>query len=139
MSKSIADLIKSVEIHVQAHREAVDSELAKDRHEAEQEAQQALDDLIIKRNQEAEEQNKEQEQGRKSKRKSRGIALVHSAQGGPANMRADSLLMKSKGSGPGLRKVNIEICKSGVTILTPEQEANMRSIINYFKIKGMEQ
>lgn len=87
-------------------------------------AQDALTTLI--------EQNKdlfaeEEEKGRKVK--SRGIALCHVDQGYSANQRPVSLLTKS-------RMVKVEICKAGITVLTPEQEANLKGVLANLKLKG---
>lgn len=127
MSKSIdiADLIKTVEIHAAAQRQIVDLE------KGEHGAQDALADLI--------ERSKgllvdESPIGKRIK--SRGIALVHSAQGGPANNRPESLLVKSKEIQKGKRRVQVEISKAGVTVLTPEQEANLKGLLATLKMEG---
>ncbi|WP_277420074.1 hypothetical protein [Serratia marcescens] len=43
--------------------------------------------------------------------------------------------MKSK---DGKRRVQVEISKSGVRVLTPEQEANLKGILATLKMKGAE-
>lgn len=44
--------------------------------------------------------------------KSRGIAMVHSAQGGPANGRPNSLLMKSASGGTVRRVEIVKACRT---------------------------
>lgn len=127
--KSIADLIKSVEIHVQAHREAVEAELVDKPHQdIEKSAQDALA-ALIEGNKDLLNDDLPEDKGRKVK--SRGIALCHVDQGYSANQRHVSLLTKSKS-----RMVKVEICKAGITVLTPEQEANLKGILATLKMKG---
>ncbi|MEL5596825.1 hypothetical protein [Serratia ureilytica] len=117
---NIADLIKNVQAHVTEQKRILELEAASEVTKSTK-AQDELEALIASSGEflaavEATEATK----GRKVK--SRGIAMVHSAQGGPANNRPESLLMKSK-----LRRV--EISKHGITVLTPEQEANLKGVI----------
>ncbi|MFV8904149.1 hypothetical protein ABQ333_02660 [Serratia fonticola] len=127
--KSIADLIKSVEIHVQAHREAAEAEMVDKPHQdIEKSAQDALA-ALIERNKDLLNDDLPEDKGRKVK--SRGIALCHVDQGYSANQRPVSLLTKSKS-----RMVKVEICKAGITVLTPEQEANLKGILSTLKMKG---
>jgi hypothetical protein len=130
MSKSIADLIKTVELHVQAHREAVEAELVDKPHQdIEKSAQDALAALIERNKDLLNDDDLPEDKGRKVK--SRGIALCHVDQGYSANQRPVSLLTKSKS-----RMVKVEICKAGITILTPEQEANLKGVLANLKLKG---
>lgn len=115
-----ADLIKNVQAHVTEQKRILELEAASEVTKSTK-AQDELEALIASSGEflaavEATEATK----GRKVK--SRGIAMVHSAQGGPANNRPESLLMKSK-----LRRV--EISKHGITVLTPEQKANLKGVI----------
>ncbi|ERK08535.1 hypothetical protein L580_1928 [Serratia fonticola AU-P3(3)] len=128
--KSIADLIKSVEIHVQAHREAAEAEMVDKPHQyIEKSAQDALAALIERNKDLLNDDDLPEDKGRKVK--SRGIALCHVDQGYSANQRPVSLLTKSKS-----RMVKVEICKAGITVLTPEQEANLKGILATLKMKG---
>ncbi|HBE9079142.1 hypothetical protein [Serratia fonticola] len=130
MSKSIADLIKTVELHVQAHREAVEAELVDKPHQdIDKSAQDALAALIERNKDLLNDDDLPEDKGRKVK--SRGIALCHVDQGYSANQRPVSLLTKSKS-----RMVKVEICKAGITILTPEQEANLKGVLANLKLKG---
>jgi len=117
---NIADLIKNVQNHVAEQKRILELEAAPEVTKSTK-AQEELEALIARSSEflEAVEAT-EATKGRKVK--SRGIAMVHSAQGGPANNRPESLLMKSK-----LRRV--EISKRGITVLTPEQEANLKGVI----------
>lgn len=126
-NSSIADLIKTVEIHVQAHRDAAEAEMVdKPRQDIEKSAQDALA-ALIERNKDLLNDDLPEDKGRKVK--SRGIALCHVDQGYSANQRPVSLLTKS-------RMVKVEICKAGITVLTPEQEANLKGILSTLKMKG---
>ncbi|MBC3213566.1 hypothetical protein [Serratia fonticola] len=128
--KSIADLIKSVEIHVQAHREAAEAEMVDKPHQdIEKSAQDALAALIERNKDLLNDDDLPEDKGRKVK--SRGIALCHVDQGYSANQRPVSLLTKSKS-----RMVKVEICKAGITVLTPSQEANLKGILATLKMKG---
>ncbi|HHQ6629525.1 TPA: hypothetical protein ACSTL1_000942 [Serratia fonticola] len=128
--KSIADLIKSVEIHVQAHREAAEAEMVDKPHQdIEKSAQDALAALIERNKDLLNDDDLPEDKGRKVK--SRGIALCHVDQGYSANQRPVSLLTKSKS-----RMVKVEICKAGITVLTPEQEANLKGVLANLKLKG---
>ncbi|MGP2961158.1 hypothetical protein [Serratia ureilytica] len=79
--------------------------------------------------------------------KSRGIAMVHSAQGGPANNRPDALLMKSK-NGDGRRRVwlnkatgpSLEVTlirKANGSIVAPNGYKVEKSTIAYMERLGM--
>lgn len=128
--KSIADLIKSVEIHVQAHREVAEAEMVDKPHQdIEKSAQDALAALIERNKDLLNDDDLPEDKGRKVK--SRGIALCHVVQGYSANQRPVSLLTKSKS-----RMVKVEICKAGITVLTAEQEANLKGILTTLKMKG---
>ncbi|MBI6136907.1 hypothetical protein JEQ04_03395 [Serratia plymuthica] len=127
---SIADLIKTVEIHVQAHRDAAEAEMVdKPRQDIEKSTQDALA-ALIERNKDLLNDDLPEDKDRKVK--SRGIALCHVDQGYSANQRPVSLLTKSKS-----RMVKVEICKAGITVLTPEQEANLKGILATLKMKGV--
>ncbi|MBN3123222.1 hypothetical protein [Pectobacterium brasiliense] len=85
------------QVKVQARHEAIQASVTKSRGLASE-----LDALIDKYSATFTEAQKSAEEGRKIK--SRGVALVHASQGGPANGRAVSLLTKSVES---LRSVEI--------------------------------
>ncbi|MER5230873.1 hypothetical protein ACJ8KY_23255 [Serratia sp. CY54781] len=128
MSSNIADLIKNVQAHVTEQKRILELEAASEVTKSTK-AQDELEALIASSGEflaavEATEATK----GRKVK--SRGIAMCHVAQGGPANGRADSLLMKSKETEVSKSKLRrVEISKHGITVLTPEQEANLKGVI----------
>ncbi|MXS93263.1 hypothetical protein [Serratia marcescens] len=125
---NIADLIKNVQAHVTEQKRILEQEAASEVTKSTK-AQDELEALIASSGEflaavEAAEDTK----GRKVK--SRGIAMCHVAQGGPANGRADSLLMKSKETDVSKSKLRrVEISKRGITVLTPEQEANLKGVI----------
>lgn len=125
---NIADLIKNVQAHVTEQKRILEQEAASEVTKSTK-AQDELEALIASSGEflaavEATEETK----GRKVK--SRGIAMCHVAQGGPANGRADSLLMKSKETDVSKSKLRrVEISKRGITVLTPEQEANLKGVI----------
>ncbi|CAI2029361.1 hypothetical protein [Serratia marcescens] len=133
---NIADLIKNVQAHVAEQKRILELEAAEVTKSTK--AQDELEALIARSGEflaavEATEATK----GRKVK--SRGIAMCHVAQGGPANGRADSLLMKAKETEVSKSKMRrVEISKNGITVLTPEQEANLKGIIATLKMKGAE-
>ncbi|HIE3984056.1 hypothetical protein ACTVOR_03470 [Serratia nevei] len=136
MSNNIATLIKNVQNHVAEQKRILELEAASEVTKSTK-AQDELEALIARSGEflAAVEATEATKSGKGRKVKSRGIAMVHSAQGGPANKRPESLLMKSK---DGKRRVQVEISKSGVRVLTPEQEANLKGILATLKMKGAE-
>ncbi len=109
-------------------------------------AGELLEELIAKRAAEHAADSTTQAAGKADRTiKSRGIAMVHSAQGGPANNRPNALLMKSK-NGDGRRrvwlnkatslKVNL-IRKANGSIVAPNGYKLEQATIDYMERVGM--
>ncbi|MGQ5734234.1 hypothetical protein ACUNI2_20855 [Serratia sp. IR-2025] len=110
-------------------------------------AGELLEELIAQRAAQHTTQSTTQAAGKADRTiKSRGIAMVHSAQGGPANNRPDALLMKSKNgdgrrvwlnkaTGPSLEVTLIR--KANGSIVAPNGYKLEKSTIAYMERLGM--